>query len=453
MPMDSAKALSGDVQRLRPGRSEVRSRRRQGQRHRRGAAEDRRRAMRRSSRVATRAALTRPSCATGRWPARTWPRPRAAATRSAAAAWARRSTSVRRSTAYVLTDRGTWLSFKNRGDLAILVEGDKRLFNQYGVMVVSPAKHPHVKKDGAAVRRLGDIAGGQAPSPGTRSAASSCSSPTPADEARRAAAPGMPPGRGASASCRRRRRPRSARWRCTPPAACALPSMSWRGRSSRSTPSRSSRLSAHRACSRIASSPARRPRSSPRPTWSTPRRWSPPDVRLSVSAFARNALCVLAAPSFSLQGKSLALRLLDAEVRVGTSTPKADPSGDYAFSHVRPHRVERRRGPGLGGGTEGQGPAADRRPRLTRAAPGRGVYAELVAGGQADAFVTYCTNATASAASRLHCRCWPCRRPSTSRLAMAWRCPARRTPMRELTRSPLGPKGQAILGSHGFSPP
>ena len=47
--------------------------------------------------------------------------------------------------AYVLTDRGTWLSFKNRGDLAILVEGDRRLFNQYGVMPVSPAKHPHVK--------------------------------------------------------------------------------------------------------------------------------------------------------------------------------------------------------------------------------------------------------------------------------------------------------------------
>ncbi len=49
--------------------------------------------------------------------------------------------------AYVLTDRGTWLSFKNRGDLVILVEGDKRLFNQYGVIVVNPAKHPHVKKD------------------------------------------------------------------------------------------------------------------------------------------------------------------------------------------------------------------------------------------------------------------------------------------------------------------
>ena len=48
--------------------------------------------------------------------------------------------------AYALSDRGTWLSFKNRGDLTIVVEGDKRLFNQYGVMLVNPAKHPHVKK-------------------------------------------------------------------------------------------------------------------------------------------------------------------------------------------------------------------------------------------------------------------------------------------------------------------
>ncbi len=49
------------------------------------------------------------------------------------------------SNAYVLTDRGTWLSFKNRGELDIVVEGDRTLFNQYGVMVVNPAKHPHVK--------------------------------------------------------------------------------------------------------------------------------------------------------------------------------------------------------------------------------------------------------------------------------------------------------------------
>ena len=49
--------------------------------------------------------------------------------------------------AYVLSDRGTWISFKNKGDLAIVVEGDKRLFNQYGVMLVNPQKFPHVKKE------------------------------------------------------------------------------------------------------------------------------------------------------------------------------------------------------------------------------------------------------------------------------------------------------------------
>ncbi|MEY4083069.1 MAG: hypothetical protein RL483_438 [Pseudomonadota bacterium] len=51
--------------------------------------------------------------------------------------------------AYVLSDRATWANFKNRGEQAILVEGDKALFNQYGVIVVNPAKHPHVKKDDA----------------------------------------------------------------------------------------------------------------------------------------------------------------------------------------------------------------------------------------------------------------------------------------------------------------
>jgi tungstate transport system substrate-binding protein len=49
--------------------------------------------------------------------------------------------------AYILADRGTWISFKNRGELAVAVEGDKRLFNQYGVMLVNPARHPDVKKD------------------------------------------------------------------------------------------------------------------------------------------------------------------------------------------------------------------------------------------------------------------------------------------------------------------
>lgn len=48
--------------------------------------------------------------------------------------------------AYILADRGTWIAFKNRGDLEIIVEGDPRLFNQYGVILVNPSKHPQVKK-------------------------------------------------------------------------------------------------------------------------------------------------------------------------------------------------------------------------------------------------------------------------------------------------------------------
>jgi tungstate transport system substrate-binding protein len=49
--------------------------------------------------------------------------------------------------AYILADRGTWLAFRNRGDLAVVVEGDKRLYNQYGVILVNPDRHPDVKKD------------------------------------------------------------------------------------------------------------------------------------------------------------------------------------------------------------------------------------------------------------------------------------------------------------------
>jgi tungstate transport system substrate-binding protein len=51
------------------------------------------------------------------------------------------------SSAYVLSDRGTWIHFKNKGDQEIVVEGDKRMFNQYGVILVNPEKHPNVKRD------------------------------------------------------------------------------------------------------------------------------------------------------------------------------------------------------------------------------------------------------------------------------------------------------------------
>jgi hypothetical protein len=61
--------------------------------------------------------------------------------------------------AYLLCDRGRWLNFKNRGALAVLVEGDRRLFNQYGVMLVNPARHPHVKQNERGLHRLARLAG------------------------------------------------------------------------------------------------------------------------------------------------------------------------------------------------------------------------------------------------------------------------------------------------------
>ena len=64
-----------------------------------------------------------------------------------ARAWAPRSTRPAPWAATCLSDRGTWISFKNKGDLEIVVEGDKRLFNQYGIILVNPAKHPSVKKE------------------------------------------------------------------------------------------------------------------------------------------------------------------------------------------------------------------------------------------------------------------------------------------------------------------
>jgi molybdate transport system substrate-binding protein len=110
-----------------------------------------------------------------------------------------------------------------------------------------------------------------------------------------------------------------------------------------------------------------------------------------VRAFARNAMCALAAPGFELRGETLAERLLDADVKVGTSTPKADPSGDYAFEMFE--RIEKSGVAGaaerlkakalqLTGGPNSPAPPAD-----------RNVYGVLIASGQADVFITYCTNA------------------------------------------------------------
>lgn len=115
-------------------------------------------------------------------------------------------------------------------------------------------------------------------------------------------------------------------------------------------------------------------------------------------AFARNALCALARPGLAVTRDTLVKTMLDPAIKLGTSTPKADPSGDYAFELFE--RVER----------TGAAPAGSARALAAKALqltggpnspappPGRNVYGMLVASGQADVFLTYCTNAVVAIA-------------------------------------------------------
>jgi tungstate transport system substrate-binding protein len=100
-----------------------------------------------SSRAATAPVRISPSCSFGRIPASISKRTRAHGIRRSARAWAPRSTPPTPAMHTCCPTVGTWINFKNKGDLQILVEGDTRMFNQYGVMLVNPEKHPNVKKE------------------------------------------------------------------------------------------------------------------------------------------------------------------------------------------------------------------------------------------------------------------------------------------------------------------
>jgi ABC-type molybdate transport system substrate-binding protein len=174
----------------------------------------------------------------------------------------------------------------------------------------------------------------------------------------------------------------------------------------------------------------------------------------SVSAFAGNALCVLATPSFSLQGKSLALRLLDADVRLGTSTPGADPSGDYAFTMFERIESSGAAGPGLGGGAEGQGPAADRRARLARTArgPQRLRRARRRRPGRRLRHLLHQRDRGAPRASGAAVLTVPETINVSARYGLALLEPAS-ADAQTYAQFLLGRNGQAILAVHGFAPP
>jgi molybdate transport system substrate-binding protein len=173
-----------------------------------------------------------------------------------------------------------------------------------------------------------------------------------------------------------------------------------------------------------------------------------------VQPFARNTLCALAVPGFALQGRSLAQRVLDADVRVGISTPVADPSGDYAFELF--DRIE-----ASAAGPAGSAAALKAKALQLTGGPqsppppaGRNVYGALMASGQADVFITYCTNATQARQEQpqLQLLQWPAAINVSATYGVATLNQAGET-ARLFVGFLLGPHGQDILRQHGFSAP
>jgi molybdenum ABC transporter molybdate-binding protein len=164
-----------------------------------------------------------------------------------------------------------------------------------------------------------------------------------------------------------------------------------------------------------------------------------------VRLFARNQLCALAAPQVAVSTETLVERMLDSRIKLGTSTPKADPSGDYAFELFR---------------KSGHSDALSKKALQLTGGPGsppppkdRSVYGMLVAEGKADLFLTYCTNALAA-------------RQENPTLQMIQVPPAlavgadygmtvmkgARAAAENFARFILSQPGQAILAKHGFGP-
>jgi len=112
-----------------------------------------------------------------------------------------------------------------------------------------------------------------------------------------------------------------------------------------------------------------------------------------VVLFARNRLCALVRPGLAVESGTILDRMLDANVKLGTSTPRADPSGDYAWEVFR--KADRLR-PGAFAVLEGKALRLTGGPNAPAATPGRTIYGTLVAEGKADIFLTYCTNARAA---------------------------------------------------------
>ncbi len=170
-----------------------------------------------------------------------------------------------------------------------------------------------------------------------------------------------------------------------------------------------------------------------------------------VQRFTRNALCALVAPGADVSPATLVSRMLDPAVKLGTSTPKADPSGDYAWLLFE--RIEQ-------GGVPGAFKAlADKALQLTGGPqsppppPDRNVYGALVTSGQADIFITYCTNAVV--AVREHPTLRSIDVPSAIQVSASYGATLLQGATPEAGRFLqflLAPPGQTVLARHGFAP-
>jgi molybdate transport system substrate-binding protein len=168
-----------------------------------------------------------------------------------------------------------------------------------------------------------------------------------------------------------------------------------------------------------------------------------------VRLFTRNRLCALAAPGTTVSSDSLLERLLEPKVRLGTSTPKADPSGDYAWElfekaeQMRPgsYEILSRKALKLVGA-----------PDSPQAPAGRSVYAMLVGEGKADIFLTYCTNAIAAHAENAALRMVQI--PPTLSVGADYGLTAlkgARAEAQNLAQYILSAPAQSILSKYGFS--
>jgi ABC-type molybdate transport system substrate-binding protein len=172
----------------------------------------------------------------------------------------------------------------------------------------------------------------------------------------------------------------------------------------------------------------------------------------SVRPFTRNELCALATAGFAADARSLVMKLLDPRWRLGTSTPKADPSGDYAFEMF--DRIE-----ATGAGPAGSAAALKQRALQLTGGPqspppptSRNVYGALVAQGQADVFITYCTNAAIALTEEPQLKSLPIEQSINVSATYGLATMKGAVPMTQrFLDHVLGPQGQQRLRALGFS--